>query len=280
MGILTGKVAVITGGTSGIGEGIVEAFVKEGASVVVAARREAEGQALEKRLGVRFVKTDLASESDVKAMIAAAVGAFGRLDCLVNNAGVPSPIVGVADIEAEHIDQLFAINVRGLILATKHAAPVMTGQGAGSIINIASVASHRGGISGHIYTATKGAVTAFTRSSAAELGEKGVRVNSISPGAIVTGIFGKLAGVEASKADKLAESMKGAFAGLQPVPRAGMPADIASAAVFLASDGASFISGQDITIDGGMTATTKGWSYMVAGRSEMSRRLKEAAASL
>ncbi len=280
MGALSGKVAIVTGGSSGIGEKIVEIFVEEGAEVVVAARREAEGRALEKRLGVRFVQTDVSSEAEVKAMVESAVRWFGRADCLVNNAAVPAPITGVADIEAAHVDQILAVNVRGVILATKHVAPVMLSQGAGSIINIGSVAAHRGGISGHIYTASKGAVLAFTRSAAAELGEKGIRVNCISPGAIVTGIFGKLAGVEASKADKIADLVKDAFATLQPIPRAGATEDIARAAVFLAGDGSSFVNGQDITIDGGMTTVTRGWSTMVAGRGEMSRRLKAAAATL
>jgi NAD(P)-dependent dehydrogenase (short-subunit alcohol dehydrogenase family) len=280
MGALSGKVAIITGGTSGIGERIVAVFVEEGAQVVVAARREAEGQALEKRLGVRFVQTDMASEAEITAMVEATVGAFGRVDCLVNNAGIPSAISGVADLESADIDRLLAVNVRGVLLATKHVARVMLAQHAGSIVNISSVAAHRGGVSGHIYTATKGAVSAFTRSAAAELGEKGIRVNCISPGAIVTGIFAKNAGVEASKADKLTDRLKGAFATLQPIPRAGETEDIARASAFLASDASSFVNGQDIVIDGGMTTVTRGWSAMVAGRADMGRQLKAAADAL
>jgi len=208
MGALDGKVAIVTGGTSGIGERIVELFVEEGARVVVAARRQAEGEALEKRLGVRFIRTDMSSEAEVKAMVDACVNGFGRVDCLINNAGMPGPITSVADMDAANLDEIFAVNVRGVMLATKHAARVMSAQGSGSIVNVASVAAHRGGISGHIYTASKGAVLAFTRSSAAELGEKGVRVKSISPGAIVKGIFAKLAGVEGSKADKLTDLIR------------------------------------------------------------------------
>jgi|ERR1700722_5008883 NAD(P)-dependent dehydrogenase (short-subunit alcohol dehydrogenase family) len=280
MGTLNGKVAIVTGGTSGIGERIVEIFVEEGAEVVVAARRQEEGDALEKRLGVRFIRTDVSSEADVKAMVDAAVQWFGRVDCLINNAGIPAPITGVAEIEAATIDQILGVNVRGLMLATKHAARVMLSRGTGSIINIGSIAAHRGGLSGHIYTASKGAVLAFTRSTAAELGETGIRVNSISPGAIVTGIFGKLAGVEASKADRLTDLVKERFSTLQPIPRAGLTDDIARAAVYLASDGSSFVNGQDIIVDGGMTTVTRGWSTMVAGRTEMSNRIKAAAASL
>ncbi len=280
MGALDGKTAIVTGGTSGIGERIVELFVDEGARVVVAARREAEGAALEKRLGVRFIRTDVSSEGDVKAMVDHAVKAFGRIDCLVNNAGIPSPMVSISEIDVETIDRLMAVNVRGVLLGIKHVAPVMIAQKAGSIVSISSMAGLRGGVSGHIYSATKGAVLALTRSAGAELGEKGIRVNSISPGAIVTGIFAKNAGVEGAKADKLTDMLKVGFAALQPIPRAGLPDDIARAAVYLASDGSSFVNGQDIVVDGGHSSVTKGWSTMLGGRNEMTRRLKEAAAAL
>ena len=280
MGALDGKVAIVTGGSSGIGERIVEFFVEEGAKVVVAARRQEEGTALEKRLGIRFIRTDVANESDVKTMVDQTVKWFGRVDCLVNNAGVPSPMVSITEIDVPTIDQLLAVNVRGVLLGIKHVAPVMLAQKAGSIINIGSIAGLRGGASGHIYSATKAAVQSITRSAGAELGEKGIRVNTISPGAIVTGIFAKNAGVEASKADRLTDVIKGAFASLQPIPRAGMPEDIAQAAVFLASDGSSFINCQDIVVDGGMTSITRGWSASATARGEMGKRLREAAAKL
>ncbi len=280
MGALDGKVAIVTGGTSGIGERIVELFVEEGAKVVVAARREQEGAALEKRLGVRFIRTDVSSEADVKAMVDHAVKSFGRVDCLVNNAGIPSPMVSISEIDVPTIDRLMAVNVRGVLLGIKHVAPVMIAQKAGSIVSISSMAGLRGGVSGHIYSATKGAVLALTRSAGAELGEKGIRVNSISPGAIVTGIFAKNAGVEGAKADKLSDMLKVGFAALQPIPRAGLPDDIARAAVYLASDGSSFVNGQDIVVDGGHSSVTRGWTTMLNGRTEMTKRLKEAAAAL
>ncbi len=280
MGALDGKIAIVTGGTSGIGERIVELFVEEGASVVVAARREQEGATLEKRLGVRFIRTDVSSEADVKAMIEHAVNSFGRVDCLVNNAGIPSPMVSISEIDVPTIDRLMAVNVRGVLLGIKHVAPVMIVQKAGSIVSISSMAGLRGGVSGHIYSATKGAVLALTRSAGAELGEKGIRVNSISPGAIVTGIFAKNAGVEGAKADKLSDLLKVGFAALQPIPRAGLPDDIARAAVYLASDGSSFVNGHDIVVDGGHSSVTRGWSTMLNGRNEMTKRLKEAAAAL
>ena len=280
MGALEGKVAIVTGGTSGIGERIVELFVEEGAKVVVGARRDEEGAGLQKRLGVKVVRTDVSSEADVKAMIDLAVATFGRVDCLVNNAAIPSPMVSISDIDVETIDRLMGVNVRGVLLGIKHAAPIMIAQKAGSIISISSMAALRGGVSGHIYSATKGAVLALTRSAAAELGEKGIRVNSISPGAIVTGIFAKNAGVEGAKADKLTDMLKVGFASLQPIPRAGLPEDIARAAVYLASDGSSFVNGHDIVVDGGHSSVTRGWSTMLNGRNEMTKRLKEAAAAL
>ena len=144
MGALNGKVAIVTGGTSGIGEKIAELFVEEGAKVVVAARRQEEGRALEKRLGVRFIRTDVANEADVKAMVGRTVEWFGRIDCLVNNAGVPAPMISITEIDVASIDQLLAINVRGVMLGIKHVAPVMLAQGGGSIINIGSVAGLRG----------------------------------------------------------------------------------------------------------------------------------------
>jgi NAD(P)-dependent dehydrogenase (short-subunit alcohol dehydrogenase family) len=280
MGVLDGKIAIVTGGTSGIGEGIAVAFVSEGAKVVIVGRREEEGRALEKRLGVRFVRADVANEADIKAMIDQTVEWFGRLDCLVNNAGIPSPMISITEVDVATIDQVLAVNVRGVTLGIKHAARAMLQTGSGSIINIGSVAGLRGGISAHIYSASKGAVQALTRSAAAELGEKAIRVNCISPGAIVTGIFGKNAGLEGSKADQVTGVVKQRFAAIQPIPRAGLPGDIAQAAVFLASDGSGFVNGQDIVVDGGMTSIVRGWSVTVAGRAETAKLIKEAAAAL
>jgi NAD(P)-dependent dehydrogenase (short-subunit alcohol dehydrogenase family) len=281
MNALNGKVAIVTGATSGIGERIAELFAGEGAKVVAAARREAEGNALAKRLGVSFIRTDVSRENDVRAMVDHAVQQFGRVDCLVNNAGMPLAVTSVADVDISQFDQVMGVNVRGVMLAMKHVAPVMLSQGSGSIVNIASIAGLRGGVSGHVYSASKGAVIALSRSVAAELGEKGIRVNSISPGAIVTGIFGKAAGVEGAKADRLSTIVEEVFATLQTIPRAGLTEDIARAAIFLASDGSSFINGQDLVVDGGLTAVGRtGWSSMITGRADMSARIKTAAESL
>jgi NAD(P)-dependent dehydrogenase (short-subunit alcohol dehydrogenase family) len=280
MGALDGKVAIVTGGTSGIGEKITESFVAEGAKVVVAARRDKEGHALAQRLGIRFIRADVAEEADVKALVDQAVASFGRVDCLVNNAGIPAPMVSITETDAATIDRVMGVNVRGVLLGIKHVAPVMLAQKSGSIINVGSIAGMRGGVSGHIYSASKGAVHALSRSAGAELGEKGVRVNTLVPGAIVTGIFAKNAGIEGSKADKVTDLLKVGFAALQPIPRAGLPEDLAHAAVFLASDASSFVNGQEIIVDGGMGSVTRGWTTNATGRAEMSKRLKEAAAAL
>src|SRR5262245_51588109 len=205
MGRLDGKVAIVTGATSGIGERIAEVFVTEGARVVGAARREREGRALEARCGraLSFIRTDVADETSIKAMIAHAVSRFGRLDCLVNNAGRGSPMVSIAEVAAENFAAVFETNVRGAMFGMKHAAPIMMAQGSGCIITIASAAGLRAGLSDHIYSASKAAVIQLSRGVAAEISSRGVRVNTISPGGIVTGIFAKTPALEGAKADRV-----------------------------------------------------------------------------
>jgi NAD(P)-dependent dehydrogenase (short-subunit alcohol dehydrogenase family) len=206
MGMVDGKVAVITGATSGIGAKMAEVFVAEGAKVVIAGRRAVPGQQLAKQLGsvAQFIQVDVAKESDVKAMVDGAVARFGRLDCLVNNAGIPGPLCGIAELDMAEYDAAMSVLLRSVFLGIKHVAPVMIKQGQGSIINVASVAGNRTGYGGQTYSAAKAAVIHLTRCTAMELGEKNVRVNSISPGAIVTGIFGKAFGVSDDAADRTA----------------------------------------------------------------------------
>lgn len=275
MGVLDGKVAVVVGGTSGIGARTAELFVAEGAKVVVAGRRQAEGSAVASKLGsaASFVRTDVANETDVKAMIDHALAKFGRIDCLFNNAGIPGRIAGIADLDLEHFDKVIAIHVRGVVLGMKHAAPAMTRQGSGSIINTGSIAGLRTGFSAHSYSTAKAAVIHLTRCVSAELGEKGIRVNSISPGAIVTGIFGKGAGLPDAAADRAVEVLKTRFAGFQPIPRAGLTDDIAQAALFLASDASSFVNGQDLVVDGGVVLGRR-WSALLATRAGLAEDLK------
>jgi NAD(P)-dependent dehydrogenase (short-subunit alcohol dehydrogenase family) len=278
MGQLDGKVAIVTGATSGIGERIAELFVDEGARVVAAGRREPEGRTLEARCGpaMSFVRTDVADETSVKSMIDHALTRFGRLDCLVNNAGTGSPMVSIAEVTGEHFSSVFDTNVRGVMFGMKHAARIMTAQRSGSIITICSAAGLRAGLSGHVYSASKAAVIHLSRSVASEISSNGVRVNTISPGGIVTGIFAKAAGLEGAKADRVLDMISDLFATIQPVPRPGTTNDIAQAAVFLASDAASFITGQDLAVDGGLAPLGKsGWKESVEFRAEIARRVRQ-----
>jgi NAD(P)-dependent dehydrogenase (short-subunit alcohol dehydrogenase family) len=275
MGALDGKVAIITGGTSGIGARAAELFVEEGAKVVIAGRRHTEGERLARNLGpaAGFVRTDVTKEADVKAMIEHALARFGRLDCLFNNAGNPGRLAGIADLDMEHFDTVIATHLRGVVLGMKYAAPAMIRQGSGSIINTGSIAGLRAGYSAHSYSAAKAAVIHVTRCVAAELGEKGIRVNSISPGAIVTGIFAKGVGLPDAVADDTADGLKERFAAFQPLPRAGLTDDIAQAALYLASDAGSFVNGQDLVVDGGIVAGSR-WSQLLKTRAGMAEELK------
>jgi NAD(P)-dependent dehydrogenase (short-subunit alcohol dehydrogenase family) len=277
VGQLDGKVAIVTGATSGIGERIAGMFYAEGARVVAAGRRETEGRALEAKYGSGFcfTRADVTDEASVKALVEHTVAQFGRLDCLVNNAGTGSPMVSITEVAAEHFSLVFDTNVRGAMFGMKYAAPVMIAQGSGSIITIASAAGLRGGLSGHIYSASKAAIIHLSRSVAAEISSKGVRVNTISPGGIVTGIFAKAAGLDGASADRALRAISDLFATVQPVRRAGVTDDIANAAVFLASDAASFITGQDLAVDGGLVPFGKfGWEESVDFRAEIARRVR------
>ncbi len=197
MGRLEGKVAVITGATSGIGLRTAEIFVAEGAKVVVAGRRSAEGEALASRLGAScvFRQTDVTVDGQMRALIDGAVERFGRLDCVFNNAGGPAQTGGIEGLDADRFDQAMAVLVRSVMLGMKYAAPHMKRQGSGSIINNGSIAGRLAGFSTSVvYSTAKAAVIHLTKCVAMELGESGVRVNSISPGLIATGIFGKALG--------------------------------------------------------------------------------------
>jgi NAD(P)-dependent dehydrogenase (short-subunit alcohol dehydrogenase family) len=261
MNVIEGKVAVISGGTSGIGARTAELFVAEGAAVVIGGRRELEGKELTSRLGpsVRFVRTDVSVETDVESLIGQAVEEFGRLDILVNNAGVGGqPQSGWSAIDIDRFWAVLAVHIGGVVAGIKHAAPVMTRQGSGSIISTASVGGLVAGWTGVDYSTAKAAVIHLTRCAAIELGQHGVRVNSVSPGPIPTGIFGKAAGMDPAAADRTAAQLAPAFeevlSSYQSIRRAGTPDDVAQALLWLASDASSFVNGQDIAVDGGITA--------------------------
>jgi NAD(P)-dependent dehydrogenase (short-subunit alcohol dehydrogenase family) len=263
MKALEGKVAVITGSTSGIGARTAELFVAEGARVVIAGRREETGRQTARALGdaARFIRTDVTRESDVEAMIAHAVQTFGRIDCLMNNAGIGSGYQDIDKVDLERFDATIAVHVRAPLAAMKHAVPIMASQGNGSIINVASVNGARAGLGGHYYSAAKAALIHLTRCIAVEVGEKGIRVNTISPGPIATGAFRKGGGTDPDEADHSIEIASVAIADVvlpryQPLQRVGTMDDVAWAALFLASDASRFVSGVDLPVDGGMSA---GW---------------------
>src|SRR6201996_5325225 len=211
MGRLDGKVAVITGATSGIGLRTAEVFIAEGANVVIAGRRAAEGEALAARLGPAciFRQTDVTVEEQMQALIGEAVERFGRIDCLFNNAGGPAQTGGIEGLEVDRFDAAMATLLRSVMLGMKHAAPHMRGQGSGSIINNGSIAGRLAGFSSSlVYGAAKAAVIHLTKCVAMELGEAGIRVNSISPGAIATGIFGKALGLSIEAAEQTPDVMR------------------------------------------------------------------------
>lgn len=262
MSTLAGKVAVITGATSGIGARTAEMFVEEGAQVVIAGRREERGGRLARalRANASFIRTDVTIEAEVERMIAYAVERFGRLDCLVNNAGRSSQYAAFTDVDLEQFDAVIAVHLRAVLAGIKHAARVMAMQGSGSIINVTSVNGTRAGLGGHYYSAAKAASIHLTRCAAVELGEKGIRVNSLSPGMTATGAFLKYAGMTPDQADDHPEYAEAAIAAVlpryQPLHRVIRADDIARAALFLAGDASRMITGQDLVVDGGITA---GW---------------------
>jgi NAD(P)-dependent dehydrogenase (short-subunit alcohol dehydrogenase family) len=272
---LKDKVCIITGATSGIGKRTAEVFAAEGAKLVIAGRREAEGRNVAKSIGSAcdFVRTDVTIEAQVQVLIEFTLRKHGRIDCLFNNAGGPAPTGGIEGIPVEGFDAAMAVLVRSVMLGMKHAAPVMLKQRSGSIINNGSVAAHRAGLSSSvIYAAAKAAVVHLTRCVAMQLGESSVRVNSISPGGIATGIFGKALGLPTDQAEQTAEAIKAGLAKMQPVPRAGLTDDIALAAVFLASDDSSFVNGHDLVVDGGVIGGRL-WSQQQEGLRGMKRAM-------
>jgi len=258
---LARKVALVTGGASGIGEATVRLFVQEGAAVVVADIQDDRGQRLAGELGDRtaYVHTDVSREPDVQAAVAETVQRFGRLDCIFNNAGYGGVGGRVEDIAIAGFDETMGVLVRGVLLGMKHAAPVMKRQGGGAIISTASVAGLRTGLAPHVYSAAKAAVIHLTRTVAMELGEHNVRVNCICPGGIATPIFGKSLGLSAERADEIVPLMKGVLENLQPIKRSGLPEDIAHAALWLASDDSTFVNGHALVVDGGLIGG-RSWS--------------------
>ena len=248
---LAGKVAVITGGASGIGEVTVRRFVQEGARVVIADLQADAGAALAKELGsvVRFIKTDVTKEADVAAAVDLAVAEFGQLDIMFNNAGVVGAIGPIADTTAASWDFTISVLLSGAFYGMKHAARVMVPRGSGSILTTSSIAGVMGGLGPHAYTAAKTAVIGLTKSVASELASNGIRVNAIAPGNTVTAMTAAVMTGDHTALDVAETNMSKT----SPLGIAGMPIDIANAALYLASDEARVVSGQTIVVDGGQT---------------------------
>ncbi len=252
MGRLDGKVAVITGAASGIGRASAIRFAGEGAAVLVTdlnAQGGEETVAECKRAGGRaaFHRVDVTSEAEVKAAVDRAVSEFGKLDIIFNNAGLAGAIGKIEETTAENWDRTFAILLRGVFFGMKYAVPAMRKAGGGSIISTASIAGLRGGAGPHAYSAAKAGVVNLTRSVALEVGKDRIRVNCICPGGINTPLISNNLPGGFEMASQFLKN-------IQPIPRAGLPEDIAAMAAFLASDDAQWITGTAMVVDGGFTA--------------------------
>src|ERR1700693_134776 len=244
-------VVLITGALTGIGRATALAFAREGAKVVVSGRHDDAGQALAvelRALGTEteFFRVDVRHDDEMRDLIDRAVARFGRLDVAVNNAGTEGQAGPVTDQTAETYAATFDTNVLGTLLSMKHELRVMQPQGSGSVINLSSTMGHRGAPGASLYTASKHAVEGLTKAAALEAAPFWVRVNAVAPGPIDTDLLTRFTG----SADKKA----GLVAGI-PLKRAGKPEEIADAILFLASEKASFITGQIIDVNGGKTAS-------------------------
>ncbi len=248
---LEGKVAVITGGASGIGAGTARRFVAAGAKVVIADMQVEPGMELAAELGdaASFAECNVLNEDQVGAAVDQAVADFGRLDVMFNNAGIVGVIGPIAETSIEAWDNTIDILLRGVFLGTKHASRVMTPQGSGgSIISTSSTAGVLGGLGPHAYTAAKHAVIGLTKSVANELAPHGIRVNAISPGNTVTAMTAAVS-TKDNDFDKTAERI----AGGSPLGYAGYPEDIANAALYLACDESKYVTGHTLVVDAGQT---------------------------
>jgi NAD(P)-dependent dehydrogenase (short-subunit alcohol dehydrogenase family) len=244
------QVVLITGALTGIGRAAAIAFARDGARLVVSGRRDREGKALEAELlGIGaeafFVRADVRHDEDVAALLEATITRFGRIDTAVNNAGTEGQPGPVVQQTAESYAATFETNVLGTLLCMKHELRVMQAQGRGSIINISSTYGHRGVAGASVYAASKHAVEGLTKCAALEAAASGIRVNAVAPGPTDTGMLDRFTGTPERKA---------ALASAVPLGRAGMPEEIARAIVFLASDAASFVTGQIVSADGGKSA--------------------------
>jgi len=258
-GRMDGKVSVITGAASGIGAGTAELFVKEGGKVIIADFQEEAGQAKAAELGdaARFIKCDVTQEDQVAAAVDLAVSEFGKLDCMVNNAGIVGSVGSIAQMNTEAWDLTVAILLKGVYLGMKHAARVMIPQKSGVILSIASTAGVIGGLGPHCYTACKHGVVGLTKSVASEVGKYQIRVNAVAPGNTVTDMTAAVMTGDNEAYDKTADGI----ASGSPLGYAGFPIDIANGLLYLASDEAPYVSGHTLVIDAGQTSSGGGTDF-------------------
>jgi len=255
-GRISGKVAVVTGAASGLGEATARLMHAEGASVLLTDIQDDRGQQVAAELGdrCRYLHCDVTAEPDVARAVDTAVGEFGRLDCMFNNAGIIGAHGGIDEIPLEEYEFTMAVLLRSVFLGLKHAARVMKPQHSGVILNTTSIGGLQGGLGPHVYGAAKGAVIALTKNVAAELGAWSIRVNAIAPGKILTPMN---AATIVGDPDAMDEARE-AFATRTPLRgRIGVADDIAHAALWLASDDAGFVSGHVLVVDGGLTTGSK-----------------------
>ncbi|MFD1714864.1 SDR family NAD(P)-dependent oxidoreductase [Amnibacterium flavum] len=254
---LLGKVAIITGGASGIGREMVDLFLEEGAQVVAADINATAGEAMADELGedFAFVRTDVTKDGDLESLVAATVDRFERLDVMVNNAGAVGEPSGLLDLDADGFSRTMDLLARSVLLGHKHAGRQMKKQGTGgSIVSLSSIASIRGGFAAPSYDAAKAAVLQVARTATFELAEFGIRSNIVMPGMTRTPIMARGTALDPSRYDDFVEALREPFAEFHPLGRGGDPRDIANAALFFASDRSSFITGQSLTVDGGLTS--------------------------
>ncbi len=244
------KVALVTGGTSGIGKATAIAFAEAGAKVVLTGRREKEGNEIvaeiKKRGGTAsFFKADVTKDADVQAAVNFTVNTYGRLDVAFNNAGVEM-LGPLSDVTEEKYKSVFDINVWGVLNSMKYEIPVMLKNGGGAIVNTSSVFGHVGGAQISVYVGSKYAVEGITKSVALEFAKQNIRVNTVAPGGIATDMVDRFAGKEGAKRDGLVAA--------HPIGRLGTSEEIAAAVLYLCSDAAKFTTGSSLTVDGGFTA--------------------------